>query len=50
MIRIARSFGYLILILQGTAMKSSGLSMKKKGVGSLVAKWQNIQHEVKRNK
>jgi len=28
---------------------SSGLSMKKKNVGSLVAKWQNIQQEVKRN-
>ncbi len=27
---------------------SSGLSMKKKGVDSLVAKWQNIQQEVKR--
>ena len=29
---------------------SSGLSMKKKGVGDLVAKWQNIQDEVKRPK
>lgn len=29
---------------------SSGLAMKKKNVGSLVAKWQNIQQEVKRNK
>merc|ERR1719510_225803 len=28
---------------------SAGLSMKKKNVGSLVAKWQNIQQEVKRN-
>jgi len=29
---------------------SSGLSMKKKNVGLLVTKWQNIQQEVKRNK
>ena len=28
---------------------SSGLALKKKNVGSLVAKWQNIQQEVKRN-
>ena len=27
---------------------TSGLSLKKKGVDSLVAKWQNIQQEVKR--
>lgn len=29
---------------------SSGISMKKKNVNSLVAKWQTIQQEVKRNK
>lgn len=35
---------------KSTTMRSTGLSMKKKNVGSLVAKWQNIQQEVKRNK
>jgi len=34
---------------KSTTMRSTGLSMKKKNVGSLVAKWQNIQQEVKRN-
>jgi len=41
------NFTVILYLLQNKL--STGLSMKKKGVENLVAKWQIIQEEVKRN-